>query len=41
MNFWYFMYDILGICLIVTVSIILYKIFILSNSDKYGIPRNT
>ena len=36
---WDFMYNILGICLIVVAIIMIYKIYIISKSDRIGIAR--
>jgi len=41
MMLWDFMYQILGITLIVTISFAIYKIFVFSNHDKAGISRTT
>jgi len=36
---WNFMYNILGILLIVIITIVYYKVFIVSKSDIGGTPR--
>jgi len=41
MMWWNVAYQILGIALIVALVIVIYKIFIISNRDKYGISYNT
>ena len=41
MMWWNVAYQILGITLIVAIVIMVYKIFLASNKDKYGISRPT
>ena len=40
MYYWDIIYQILGVTFIVAVSIAVYKIYIASNADKYGIARS-
>jgi len=36
---WNFMYNLIAICLAIAVAIMIYKIYIISKSDTFGIAR--